>query len=83
MNTDSEFKEMLSITNSLLNEVSRHVRSEIVAGKIVDIFAQGQEQYVTMDYSTEESGGLTRAKYRDTVKFILDKYPIKEKKKRS
>ena len=78
---DSEFKEMLSITNSLLNEVSRHVRSEIVAGKVVDIFAQGQEQYVTMDYSTEESGGLTRAKYRDTVKFILDKYPIKEKKK--
>ena len=78
---DSEFKEMLSITNSLLNEVSRHVRSEIVAGKIVDIFAQGQEQYVTMDYSTEESGGLTRARYRDTVQFILDKYPIKEKKK--
>ena len=76
-----EFEEMLSITNSLLNEVSRHVRSEIVAGKVVDIFAQGQEQYVTMDYSTEESGGLTRARYRDTVQFILDKYPIKEKKK--
>jgi len=76
-----EFEEMLSITNSLLNEVSRHVRSEIIAGKIVEIFAQGQEQYVTMDYSTEESGGLTRAKYRDTVQFILDKYPIKEKKK--
>ena len=76
-----EFEEMLSITNSLLNEISRHVRSEIVAGKIVDVFAQGQEQYVTMDYSTEESGGLTRAKYRDTVQFILDKYPIKEKKK--
>ena len=40
----SEFKEMLGLTNSILNDISRHVRSELMSGKILDIFAQGQEQ---------------------------------------
>ena len=77
----SEFEEMLRLTNSLLNDLSNHIRSELLSGKMLDIHSMGKEQYVTMDYSKSKEEALTRARYRDTVQFILDKYPIKEKRK--
>ena len=72
-----EFNEMLKKTNGLLNDISRHVRNEIVSGEILGINASSLEQYVL----TKEEEELTRAKYRDTIRHIFDKYDVLEKRK--
>ena len=54
----SEFEEMLRLTNSLLNDLSNHIRSELLSGKMLDIHSMGKEQYVTMDYSKSKEEAL-------------------------
>tara|TARA_R110000796_G_scaffold1193_3_gene4670 strand:+ start:4586 stop:5839 length:1254 start_codon:yes stop_codon:yes gene_type:complete len=73
----TEFIEMLSLTNSLLNDISQCVREEISNGSIVNINSVGLGQYVELDDGTE----VTQAGYRDRIRHVLDKYPIIEKKK--
>lgn len=75
-----EFEQVLSIYRRLLNDISNHVFKEIQEGKLISIHSTGVEQYVLMDYCQDDKG-LSRAKYRDTVQFILDKYPILPKRK--
>jgi transposase len=72
-----EFIEMLSLTNSLLNDISQCVREEISNGSIVNINSVGLGQYVELNDGEE----VTQAGYRDRIRYILDKYPVVEKKK--
>ena len=72
-----EFSEMLTLTNSLLNEISECVRDEISNGSIVNINSVGLGQYVELSDGKE----VTQAGYRDRIRHILDKYPIVEKRK--
>jgi len=72
-----EFIEMLNITNSLLNDISKCIREEISNGSIININSMGLGQYVELDDGTE----VTQAGYRDRIRHVLDKYPILEKKK--
>ena len=72
-----EFVEMLSLTNSLLNDISQCVREEISNGSIVNINSVGLGQYVELNDGEE----VTQAGYRDRIRYILDKYPVVEKKK--
>ena len=73
----TEFSEMLTLTNSLLNEISECVRDEISNGSIVNINSVGLGQYVELSDGKE----VTQAGYRDRIRYILDKYPIVEKRK--
>lgn len=75
-----EFKETLNLYGRLLNDISNYVFNEIQQGKLISIHSTGVEQYVLMDYCQDDNG-LSRAKYRDTIQFILDKYPILPKRK--
>jgi hypothetical protein len=72
-----EFSEMLTLTNSLLNEITACVRDEISNGSIVNINSVGLGQYVELSDGKE----VTQAGYRDRIRYILDKYPIVEKRK--
>tara|TARA_Y100000361_G_scaffold57244_1_gene50036 strand:+ start:497 stop:1729 length:1233 start_codon:yes stop_codon:yes gene_type:complete len=73
----AEFSEMLTLTNSLLNEISECVRDEISNGSIVNINSVGLGQYVELSDGKE----VTQAGYRDRIRYILDKYPIVERRK--
>ena len=61
-----EFSEMLTLTNSLLNEISECVRDEISNGSIVNINSVGLGQYVELSDGKE----VTQAGYRDRIRYI-------------
>lgn len=64
-----EFLDSFNRTNRLLNDISNKVRKDILNGVITNIEASSLEQYVHINGEK-----LTRAKYKDRIANLFEKY---------